>query len=105
MGVLVHSTTEAQFRESEYFNREDSLLGYKAIVLRRSDTQDQNQCVESWIASDIGGEALKVDTPCGGSRQTREATDIKLGEPIFAVPDYPVDKMRFEKLTSAVASP
>lgn len=96
--VLLHDITEDQIRANGFVDREEWLLGYKVIVQRRCDTGTQ-ECAEFWLAPALGGAPLKFDriSPDGG-RRTQEATRIRLEEPRFTVPNYPLDTSVQEQL-------
>ncbi|MDX6497795.1 MAG: hypothetical protein QOG23_1055 [Blastocatellia bacterium] len=96
--AALRSFTEAELRASKHFDREDYFLGHKVTVER--DCDDGNvQCAEAWRATDLGGEFLKFDIVSNnGNRRTKEATSVRLGEPSFAVPGYPIDNSGYQRI-------
>jgi hypothetical protein len=88
--VMLHNTSEAELKALG-FDREAMFLGYRVIVQRQCVDQNQH-CAEYWLAPALGGAPLKFDlTDPDGTRRVEEVTRVIIGEPSFAVPDYPVD--------------
>lgn len=96
--LLMYDMTEDQIRANGFVDLEESLLGYKVIVQRRCDDATK-ECAEFWLAPALGGEPLKFDRiSADGGKRTQEATRVRLEEPTFTVPNYPLDTSIQERL-------
>lgn len=97
----VHQFSEVEVRKDPGFVREDSVLGYKTLVIRSSDDEG-SEYSEFHRAPALQGANLKTVFASGEGHSTIfEATEIERGEPaaseFAAIPDYPVNYAAYEK--------
>jgi hypothetical protein len=105
--LIAQRMTMEQTRKSAgpYYVRDDVMLGYDVVVSERC-TEDRSQCTTFWEAPELGNNLLRKEEASEGVVHiVREAVAVTLGEPSFTVPDYPVDKSRFEQRQKARAEP
>ncbi len=97
--LIAQGMTMEQTRKSAgpYYVRDDVLLGYDVVVSERC-TENRDQCTTFWEAPELGNNLLRMEEASDGVVHiVREAVAVTRGEPGFTVPDYPVDKSRFER--------
>ena len=89
---------EAQLRADPKFVGEERVSGYRTLHLHFAEPN--GQYTDTYFCPDLQGYPLRtVTVSSSGSRTVWEATQITSGEPSFeAIPDYPVDESRFNKI-------
>lgn len=105
-GIAQHMTME-QTRKSAgpYYVRDDALLGYDVVVSERC-TENRSHCTIFWEAPELGNNLLRMEeTGDGVVHVLKDAVAVTRGEPGFTVPDYPVDKTRFEQRKAEQGEP
>jgi len=93
--ALVHPQSdvdELNFKQSPDFKGENTLLGFHVLVSQQCFPD--GGCSEFWNAPALGGEALRI--VFSSTNVVKEATEVKMGEPSFSVPEYPVDNSTYQ---------
>ena len=90
--------TEEFWRNNPGFVGEETILGYKTFHIHQVEANGQS--IDTYFCPALQGNSLKTITISSkGSRTVTEVTQVTLGEPSFEhIPNYPVDKSRFEEI-------
>jgi hypothetical protein len=96
-----HVLTEAMMRQDPHVVRDETVSGYKTIVVRLPDSDGSGGYTELYGAPALQGEIIKSVSVSESGVTVIEPTKIVTGEPdaaVFAaVPAYPVNYDQFEE--------